>query len=92
MHYTHTKVLLRKDFLTLWRNKGTCIALFLVPIVLLAAYYYLQKQVILATGGGSLIEANFKYTNTQRMMYPGIGQYDAPFMTVPPLNISNPRQ
>jgi hypothetical protein len=91
MQYTHTKVLLRKDFLTLWRNKGTCISLFLVPIILLAAYFNLQKQVIQDVGGGSLVESNFKYTTTQRMMYPGIGMYDAPFMTVPPLNTSNPR-
>ena len=35
---THLKVLLKKDFLTLWRNKGFLIAFIVLPIILMNAF------------------------------------------------------
>ena len=35
---THLKVLLKKDFLSLWRNKGFLVAFIILPIGLMSAF------------------------------------------------------
>ena len=39
---THLKVLLKKDILTLWRNKGYIAAFFLTPIIFMSLFAYLE--------------------------------------------------
>ena len=39
---THLKVLLKKDFLTLWRNKGYIAAFFLMPLIFMSLFAYLE--------------------------------------------------
>lgn len=42
---THLKVLLTKDFLTLWRNKGFLLAFIFLPIGLMIAFASIQGLV-----------------------------------------------
>ena len=42
INFTHLKVLLKKDFLTLWRNKGYLVAFFLTPIIFMSLFAYLE--------------------------------------------------
>ena len=42
---THLKVLLKKDFLTLWRNRGFLLAFIFLPIGLMIAFAAIQGLV-----------------------------------------------
>ena len=57
------EVLLKKDFLTLRRNKGLCIAMYLVPVALMIAFIELQTVVDKGPKGGSLVDEHFKYSS-----------------------------
>lgn len=46
---THLKVLLRKDFITLWRSKGFCIAFILIPIILMNAFIAIRNLIVTGT-------------------------------------------
>ena len=45
INLTHLKVLLQKDFITLWRSKGFMIAFVLLPIGIMAAFISIQSLV-----------------------------------------------
>ena len=53
---THLKVLLAKDFITLWRNRGFLIAFVVLPLGLMGLFIWLQTLVSDGTKSGSLIE------------------------------------
>lgn len=67
---THLKVLLKKDFLTLWRNKGFLFAFAILPIGLMIAFAYIQSLVDDGPESGSLIAANFRYTSSDYVSIP----------------------
>jgi hypothetical protein len=62
---THLKVLLKKDFLTLWRNKAYIAAFVLLPVVLMYVFSLLIGLIEEENtmGGGSTIDESFKYTS-----------------------------
>lgn len=61
---THLKVLLTKDFLTLWRNKGFLAAFILLPVGLLIAFASIQGLVDNGENDGTnVLEENFFYTS-----------------------------
>jgi hypothetical protein len=62
---THLRVLLRKDFITLWRSKVFCIMFLLVPIILMIAFSAIKNLVVNGDISGPLIYNNFKYTSTK---------------------------
>jgi hypothetical protein len=39
INYTHVKVLLKKDFFTLWRNKTYIFAFVIVPIAMMSGFF-----------------------------------------------------
>jgi hypothetical protein len=80
---THLKVLLKKDFLTLWRNKGFLFAFFFLPIVLMAAFTYIQSLVENGEKSGTLINDYFRYVSTDYVKF-GNQSVNMPFMNVPP--------
>jgi hypothetical protein len=53
---THLKVLLKKDFLTLWRNKGFLMAFAILPIGLMIAFAYIQSLVDNGLYTGNLVD------------------------------------
>ena len=56
---TFLQVLLKKDFLTLWRNKGFLLAFIVMPLLLMTTFVNLQDQTIDRKdkfGEGSMIE------------------------------------
>ncbi len=62
----YLKVLLTKDYLTLWRNKGFLIAFVILPIILMQTFLYVQNQVLNVDGKyreGSLVDEYFMYTS-----------------------------
>ena len=75
---THLRVLLRKDFITLWRSKVFCIMFFLVPIILMIAFSAIKNLVVNGDISGPLIYNNFKYTSTNPWLPPTPIPY-APF-------------
>ena len=65
---TFLKVLLKKDFLTLWRNKGFMLAFILMPLLLMWVFVNLQNEITDSKdnfGEGSLIKSYFSYTTTK---------------------------
>jgi ABC-type Na+ efflux pump permease subunit len=74
---THLKVLLKKDYLTLIRNKGFLIAFLMVPVVLMGAFIGIQSLVNKdGEVSGSLIKDHIKYTTSIPFLpdfAPGIG-------------------
>jgi hypothetical protein len=62
---THLKVLLRKDFITLWRSKGFCIAFVLIPIILMNAFIAIRNLIVNGPLQEPLIFDNFKYSTTK---------------------------
>jgi hypothetical protein len=52
VNMTHLKVLLKKDFLTLWRNKGFLLAFIFLPIGLMVAFAEIQSLVDNGTNDG----------------------------------------
>ena len=73
------KVLLKKDFLTLWRNKGFIVTFCVLPIALMSAFTAIQNLVNKGEKSGSLIKEYFRYTSNFPI---------APYMDVPPLDLS----
>lgn len=79
---THLKVLLKKDFLTLWRNKGFLLAFAILPIGLMIAFAYIQSLVDNGLYTGNLVDEYFRYVSNQyEVKPPGINKR---FMDVPP--------
>lgn len=56
---THLRVLLTKDFLSLWRSKGYLIAFIIVPVGLLSAFIAIQNLVDKGTTSGNMIYDHF---------------------------------
>ena len=75
---THLKVLLRKDFITLWRSKVFCLMFLLVPIILMLVITALRNLLVNGSISGSMIYDNFKYTSTKPWLPPTPIPY-APF-------------
>ncbi len=67
---THLRVLLRKDFITLWRSKVFCCMFILVPIILMLAFTAIRNLLVNGSISGSLIYDNFKYTSTKPWLAP----------------------
>lgn len=65
---THLKVLIKKDFLTLWRNKGFLFAFAILPIGLMIAFAYIQSLVDNGEKSGTLIYDYFRYVSTDYMV------------------------
>jgi hypothetical protein len=64
INFTHLKVLLIKDFITLWRSKGFLIAFILLPVVLMESFTMIKNLVDKGEQKGHLINDYFKYTST----------------------------
>lgn len=45
INFTHLKVLLKKDFITLWRSKGFLIAFIVLPIILMESFTFIKNLV-----------------------------------------------
>jgi ABC-type Na+ efflux pump permease subunit len=65
INLSHLKVLLKKDFLTLWRSKFFILGFFLIPVLLMYSFIYIMNQFNKGVKEGSLIYNNFKYTTTK---------------------------
>ena len=59
---THLKVLLKKDFLSLWRSKGYLLAFVILPVGLLAAFIAIQNLVDNGEASGNMIYDHFHFT------------------------------
>jgi hypothetical protein len=81
---THLKVLLKKDFLTLWRNKGFLIAFCLLPIGLMSAFAYIQSLVDNGDKSGTLLYDKFRYVSTDYNTFGDI-HINKNFMDVAPI-------
>jgi hypothetical protein len=78
INLTHLKVLLKKDFLTLWRSKAFLVGFVALPIILIFAFIYIKSLFDKGTKEGSLIYDNFKYTSTKNpifLMFPSFFDY-----------------
>jgi hypothetical protein len=64
INLTHLKVLLIKDFITLWRSKGFLIAFILLPVVLMESFTFIKNLVDKGEQSGHLINDYFRYTST----------------------------
>ena len=64
INFTHLKVLLQKDFITLWRSKGFMCAFIILPIGIMAAFIAIQSLVDNGQKSGNLIYDYFRYTTT----------------------------
>lgn len=69
INFTHLRVLLKKDFLTLWRSKAFIVGFIALPIILIFAFIYIKSLFDKGTKAGSLIYDNFKYTSTKNPNY-----------------------
>ena len=83
---THLKVLLKKDFLTLWRNKAYIAAFILLPIALMSAFKAIVGLIEedKTQGGGSMLEENFKYASNVPLSMGGFNTL-MPFGDIPPV-------
>jgi len=79
---THLKVLLKKDFLTLVRNRGYVIGFVLVPVAFMAIFIAVKSLFDKGETEGPLIFDHFKYTSTA---------YDPVLNTSPIKFFGNPR-
>ena len=85
VNLNHLKVLLKKDFLTLWRSKAFLSGLILLPIILTYAFIYIKSTVDRGTKVGPLIYDNFRYTSTKNpnlLIFPSFFDYQ-PFVSYP---------
>jgi len=57
------EVLLKKDFITLWRNKLLLLAMYLVPVALMFAFIELQTVVDHGPVSGDLVDKHFRYSS-----------------------------
>ena len=55
----HLKVLVKKDFITLWRSKGFLIGFVLLPIVLMESFTFLKNNADKGEQSGHLINEHF---------------------------------
>ena len=62
---THLKVLLKKDFLTLYRNKGYLCGFILVPVFFMAIFISVKSLFDKGETEGPLIYDHFKFTSTE---------------------------
>ena len=69
INLTHLKVLLKKDFLTLWRSKAFLTGFVLLPIILTYAFIYIKSLFDRGIKEGPLIYDNFKYTSTKNLNF-----------------------
>lgn len=67
---THLKVLLKKDFLTLFRNKGYLIGFILVPAFFMGTFISVKSLFDKGETEGPLIYDHFKFTSTQESIGP----------------------
>ena len=70
INFTHLGVLLKKDFLTLWRSYGFLIAFIVLPIGLMGAFIGIQGLVDNGITSGSLIYDHFYWTSTKPLGNP----------------------
>lgn len=56
INWTHLKVLLKKDFISLWRSKGFLIGFILIPFVLMYSFYALKGIVDNGPKSGTLTD------------------------------------
>ena len=61
---THLKVLIQKDFITLWRSKGFLITFILLPTALMSLFILVKGLVDNGEKSGNLIFDYFRYTST----------------------------
>ena len=64
MNYSHLKVLIKKDILTLWRSIGFLITFLVIPLILMMMFLYLESIVDQGKQSGNLINDYFRYTST----------------------------
>ena len=67
INLTHLKVLLKKDFLTLWRSKAFLAGFILLPIVITYVFIFVKSLFDRGIKEGPLIYDNLKYTSTKSM-------------------------
>ena len=70
MAMTYMNVLLKKDFLTLWRNKGFLVSFIVTPIILMYVFIMIQNQMMnvnIKLKSGSLVDEYFRYTTNKRV-------------------------
>jgi ABC-type Na+ efflux pump permease subunit len=67
INLTHLKVLLKKDFITLWRSKYFLLGFIIIPILLMFSFIYIMSLFNKGVKEGSLIYDNFRYTTTKQM-------------------------
>jgi hypothetical protein len=65
----HLKVLLKKDFLTLWRSKSFIVGFIALPIVLTYLFIYILSLYNKGSNIGPLIYNYFRYTSTKNPMF-----------------------
>ena len=78
VNLTHLRVLLKKDFLTLWRSKAFLVGFILLPIILIYSFIYIKSLFDRGTKVGPLIYDNFKYTSTKNpnfLVFPSFFDY-----------------
>lgn len=66
INLTHLKVLLKKDFISLWRSKGFLIGFVMIPFILMYSFYALKGIVDNGPKKGTLLFDNFRYTSTKQ--------------------------
>ena len=69
VNLNHLKVLLKKDFLTLWRSKGFIITFIALPIILIYLFIYILSLYNRGSKIGPLIYNFFRYTSTKTPMF-----------------------
>mmetsp|Transcript_270 Transcript_270/g.477 ORF Transcript_270/g.477 Transcript_270/m.477 type:complete len:148 (-) Transcript_270:5001-5444(-) len=76
VNQTHLKVLVKKDFLTLWRNRGFLYAFVLLPLILIGTFIAILEAVGNGTNDGKLFDENFKFTSNQVLQKFQFGDFD----------------
>jgi len=81
INFTHLKVLLKKDLISLWRSKVFLIGLILFPLVLIYSFYYLKGIVDNGPKSGALINDYFRYASNRPYLSKNVLGYffDEPF-------------
>lgn len=69
INFTHLKVLIKKDFITLWRSKGFLISFILMPVILMESFTFIKNLVDDGDKDGHLIYDYFRYTSTLQFPY-----------------------
>jgi len=61
--------LIKKDFLTIWRNKMFLISLIILPILIMSIFILMEGMLDLGIISGDLIDAYFRFTSTLQYPY-----------------------